>query len=64
MKYDPLTPGDLNWTATVRLYASGGDGHDTDTAPDPDGGFDYQTVPDAFFPGRGVDAGRGGVNSG
>lgn len=49
VKYDPLTPGDLNWTATVRLYASGGDGRYTYAAPNPDGGFDYQTGSDAFF---------------
>jgi serine/threonine-protein kinase len=47
--YDPLEPGNLNWTATVRLYASGGDGNFTYSAPNPDGGFDYQRGPDAFF---------------
>lgn len=47
--YDPLKPGNLNWTATVRLYASGGSGNYTYVAPNPDGGFDYQTGPDARF---------------
>ncbi len=49
LNYDPLKPGNLNWTATVRLYASGGDGNYTYVAPNPDGGFDYQTGPDARF---------------
>jgi hypothetical protein len=39
----------MNWTATVRLYASGGDGSYTYAAPNPDGGFDYQRGSDAFF---------------
>jgi tRNA A-37 threonylcarbamoyl transferase component Bud32 len=50
VSYDPLEPGNPNWTATIRLYASGGDGKYHYYIQDPDTGlWDEKVGPDAFY---------------
>jgi hypothetical protein len=48
--YDPLQAGNRNWTATVRLFASGGDGKYHYYMQNPDtGNWDERVGPDAYF---------------
>ncbi len=50
VSYDPLEAGNINWTATIRLFGSGGDGHYHYYIQDPDTGvWDEKTGVQAFY---------------
>jgi serine/threonine protein kinase len=50
VSYDPLQAGNINWTANIRLFGSGGDGHYHYYIQDPDTGlWDEKTGPQAFY---------------
>jgi serine/threonine protein kinase len=50
VSYDPLKPGNINWTATIRVFGSGGDGHYHYYIQDPDTGlWDEKVGPQAFY---------------